>query len=233
MGFFKRLFKIGEAESNSLLDRLEDPTKMTEQGIRDMKVDLDKAIQSLAEIKGLAIRSKNQVDNLTKTAADYESKAMQLLSHATSGSISQEEADRLAGIALEKQGEVLVQLEAESKNLKKYEDSVVKLDKSVHELRNNISKWESEAKTLKASLQVSAATKSVNKQLASLDSSSTISMLEKMKDKVAKEEALEESYEEIANESKSVDDEIDKALKTSSTTVSDKLAALKAKMNQG
>jgi phage shock protein A len=37
MNVFKRLFKVGEAEAHSALDKLEDPIKMTEQGIRDLK----------------------------------------------------------------------------------------------------------------------------------------------------------------------------------------------------
>lgn len=59
MNIFKRLFKIGSAEANSLVDKLEDPIKMTEQGIRDLKEDMSKALQAMAEVKALAIRAKN------------------------------------------------------------------------------------------------------------------------------------------------------------------------------
>ena len=31
MNFFKRLFKIGQAEANSMVDMLEDPIKMTDK----------------------------------------------------------------------------------------------------------------------------------------------------------------------------------------------------------
>ena len=88
-------------------------------------------------------------------------------------------------------------------------------------------------KTLKARAKVSSATKKLNKQLANIDSSSTIDMLERMKEKVAQEEALAESYGEIANESKSVDEEIDRALEDGGVQASDDLAALKAKMGLG
>ena len=37
MNIFRRLFKIGQAEANSAIDGMEDPIKMTEQGIRDLK----------------------------------------------------------------------------------------------------------------------------------------------------------------------------------------------------
>ena len=44
MNVFKRLFRVGEAEAHSALDKLEDPIKMTEQGIRDLKKDLDASL---------------------------------------------------------------------------------------------------------------------------------------------------------------------------------------------
>ena len=50
MNIFNRLFKIGQAEAHSAVDKLENPIKLTEQGIRDLKQQLDKSLQSLAEI---------------------------------------------------------------------------------------------------------------------------------------------------------------------------------------
>ena len=46
MGVFKRLFTVGKAEAHAAIDKLEDPIKMTEQGIRDLKLDLDKSLQA-------------------------------------------------------------------------------------------------------------------------------------------------------------------------------------------
>nr|MCU0392033.1 PspA/IM30 family protein [Thermoflexibacter sp.] len=39
MGIFNRIFNIGKSEVHNALDKLEDPIKMTEQGIRDLKTD--------------------------------------------------------------------------------------------------------------------------------------------------------------------------------------------------
>jgi len=52
MSIFSRLFKIGQAEAHSVVDKFEDPIKLTEQGIRDLKKDLMGAMTSLAEVKG-------------------------------------------------------------------------------------------------------------------------------------------------------------------------------------
>ena len=96
-----------------------------------------------------------------------------------------------------------------------------------------IAKYENELKTLKARVKVSKATQNLNKQMANLDSGSTISMLERMKDKVEEQEALAESYGEIANENQSLDAEIDAALgDDAKVEATDALAALKAKMNK-
>ena len=231
MGILNRIFKIGQAETNSALDKLEDPIKMTEQGIKDMKNDLDKSLQALAEIKALAIRSRGDMNTAKAKAADYEKKAMLLLQKGQNGSMDAAEADRLASEALIKQQENVEAMQRAKTEVDKLEGNISQLDSAVKKIRSNVSTWENELRTLKARAKVSSATKKINKQMANIDSSSTVSMLERMKDKVAEDEALAESYGEIANESKSIDDELDKALAgDSNTQASDSLAALKAKM---
>ncbi len=231
MGILNRIFKIGQSEAHSALDKLEDPIKMTEQGIKDLKKDLDKSLQALAEIKAISIRSRGEMNTAKAKAADYEKKAMLLLQKGQNGSMDAGEADRLASAALIKQQENVEAMQRAKADFDKLESNISKLDSGVKKIRSNISRWENELKTLKARAKVSSATKNINKQMANIDSTSTVSMLERMKDKVAEDEALAESYGEIANESKSIDDELDKALESDpNTQASDSLAALKAKM---
>ena len=104
------------------------------------------------------------------------------------------------------------------------------MEDAIKRLKTNIAKWENEAKMLKARAKVSEATSNVNKQLAGIDSSDTVSMLEKMKEKVDQQEALAESYLEIADSNRTSDAEIDSALETASLDAASDLAALKAKM---
>ena len=228
MSIFKRLFKMGQAEAHSVIDKLEDPIKLTEQGIRDMKKDLDKSLQALAEVKAMEIRSRGDIKKHQEAAKDYEGKAMLILKKAQSGSITPEEADRLASEALRRKDENLEALERVKSELQKFESSTSQLDQNVKKLRSTVSKWENELKTLKARVKVSTATAKLNKQLSQIDSSGTVSMLEKMKEKVAQEEALAESYGEIANESKSIDEEIDNV--SADEASSSSLDELKKKM---
>ena len=60
VSIFRRMFKVAEANAHTALDNLEDPIKMTEQGIRDLKKNLQAAMVSLAQVKSLAIRLKKE-----------------------------------------------------------------------------------------------------------------------------------------------------------------------------
>ena len=84
---FQRIFKIGQAEAHSFVDKLEDPIRMTEQGIRDLKKNLQEAMTSLAEVKATAIRLKKDADDQKKLAQDYERKAMLLLQKLQQGEL--------------------------------------------------------------------------------------------------------------------------------------------------
>ncbi len=231
MGFFNRLFKIGQAEANALADKLEDPIKMTEQGIRDMKEKLSESIKALAEVKALAIRAKNDANKYRNKMNEYENKAIALLKRAEKGAIDPSEADRLASAALREKEQAAQSLKTALQTQKTYDMQVAKLDRVIDRLRANISKWENEAKTLKARAKVSKAAKTVNRQLADIDADSTVAMLERMKDKVEQDEALAESYADIAFENQSVDEEIDSVLEKTGGSESDALAALKAKLS--
>jgi phage shock protein A len=233
MNFFKRLFKLGEAEANSAIDKLEDPIKMTEQGIRDLKRDLEKSLKAMAEVKALHIRTKNDLQSYSNKAADYESKAMLLVKKASNGEIPAEESDRLATEALLRKEENVKLAAQAAKDADKFSTDVSALEGNLRKIKSMIAKYENELKTLKARVKVSKATQNLNKQMANLDSGSTISMLERMKDKVEEQEALAESYGEIANENQSLDAEIDAVLgDDAKVEATDALAALKAKMNK-
>ena len=42
-GLFTRILRLGKAEAHSAVDKFEDPIKMTEQGIRDLKKDFEES----------------------------------------------------------------------------------------------------------------------------------------------------------------------------------------------
>ncbi|MBX2844166.1 MAG: PspA/IM30 family protein [Flammeovirgaceae bacterium] len=235
MSLFKRIFGVASAEANAAIDKMEDPVKMTEQGIRDLKKDLDSSLKSLAEVKAVTIRSRKELEEAKALAKDYEGKAILLIGKAESGQIDAADADRLASQALTKKEQAMQRATTNQKLLQTQEVNVAKMEQNVQRLKTQISTWENELKTLKARAKVSEASSKLNKQLANIDSSSTMGMLERMKEKVDQQEALAESYGEMADMTTSVDDEIDKALlgDGGASSQSDALMALKAKLASG
>ncbi len=231
MSIFKRIFKIGQSHAHDAIDKMEDPIKMTEQGIRDLKQDLQKAMTSLAEVKGIAIRTRKDADNNKKLAADYERKAMLLLQKMQSGELDSQDAERLATEALSKKEESAKEAVRLSQEAEHHGTMAGTLQANVNKLKSTISTYENDLITLKARARTAASTKKINQQIAKVDSNGTISMLEKMKAKVEEDESLAIAYGEMANADKSVDDEINLALESGQSAVpSASLLELKKKM---
>ena len=234
-GLFSRVLRLGKSEAHAVMDKFEDPIKMTEQGIRELKKDLEESMKSLAQVKGIVIRMKNDAENKKKLAADYESKAMALLQKAQQGSLDMAEAERLATDVLGRKETASQEALRLSKELTNQESMALQLQNNVEKLRTTVQRYENDLITLRARAKTAAATRKLNAQIAKVDSDGTIVMLEKMRNKVEEDESLAQAYGEIADSGQSIDDEITKALGEGSSTpgVSDSLMALKAKMKIG
>ena len=231
MSLFKRLFRVSQAEAHAIVDKFEDPIKMTEQGIRDLKKDLQASMTSLAEVKAIAVRTRREADNHKKLAVDYERKAMMLLQKMQSGEMDQADAERLATQALNKKEQSAADAMRLAQEAERHEQMAGQLQANVNKIKSSVNTYENDLVTLKARARTAAATKKINQQIARVDSSGTIAMLEKMKSKVEEDEALALAYGEMADLDKSVDDEIDAALKSGNTvTASVHLLELKKKM---
>ncbi|WP_079243628.1 PspA/IM30 family protein [Chryseobacterium indologenes] len=233
MNIFKRLLTIGKAEIHSVIDSFEDPINLTEQGIREMKEQLGKSIEALAQLKALAIRKKNEAETEQQTANDYYNKAIVIVQKAEKGEVEALEADRLAKEALKKQTSSLENATALQKEHEKLYDDCEKLQGNINHLKSGIAKWENELKTLKARVQVSEATKDINQKMTQMDTGSAVSMLEKLKDRVVQQEALAEAYSDLSKSGKSIDEEIDAMVNSNDTKAEEALNRLKETLKKG
>ena len=232
-GFFKRLFQLGSAEAHSIIDKLEDPVRMTEQGIRELKSDLEKAMQSFAEVKATSIRSQRDIEKNKASSLDWERKAMTLLQQGAAGKIDKNESERLATEALKRKDESSRQLATAQQSFDSQAKNVTTLQKNIEALKSKIQQYENELITLKARAKTASATKKINKQLSTIDSTGTVALLERMKQKVEEEESLAQAYGDMNQPSTSIDDEINQALltdTTENTSEQNELEALKVKM---
>ena len=98
-GLLERLFKVIQATLHAVISKFEDPIKLAEQGIRDLKEDFDNSLKGLAEVKAIAISTKRELEEKKQIAQDYENKALAILKNAQAGTLDQAEADYESALA--------------------------------------------------------------------------------------------------------------------------------------
>lgn len=230
MNIFKRLFRIGKAEIHAVLDGVEDPIEITELGIAEMKGNLTQTLESLAKIKAMVICTKNEKETKRAEAQDYGNKAILLISKAKEGGIDIVQAERLAKEALLRKEQLIQEVNELDKQQVEHENVASDIQKNIEVLRFNITKWESELKTLRAKIRISKVTQEVNRQMAQMDSDSTVNMLERIKEKIAEEDALTQAYAALNKCNLSVDDEINMAIGSNEQNVDIELDEIKRKL---
>jgi phage shock protein A len=230
MSIFKRLFRIGQAEIHAAVDKMEDPIKMTEQGLRELRTDLIEATEAYAKVKALAIRTENDQLHRQQESKNYAEKAILIMQKAQSGQVDLVKAEELAREALSLYKRYSVESEELGQQAVALQQSSREMQRNTEILRENMEKWEKELRTLKTRLKVSNATVQVNKQLAQVEGNGIIGMLERMKSKVEDQEALSKAYGEISRDKNSKKDELDSLLKDDSFSIEKDLQAIKDKL---
>lgn len=176
---------------------------------------------------------KNEAETEGQTARDYYNKAIVIVQKAEKGEVKTAEADRLAKEALKRQVSSLEKAKTLQNEHEKLYDECEKMQGSINHLKSGIAKWENELNTLKARVQVSEATKDINKKMTQMDTGSTVSMLEKLKDRVIQQETLAEAYSDLSKPGKSIDEEIDAIINNNDTEAEEALNRLKETLKKG
>jgi len=231
MSIFKRLFRIGQAEIHAAVDKMEDPVKMTEQGLRELRIDLTEATEAYAKVKALAIRAENYQHHRELESRNYGEKAILIMQRAQSGQVDLIKAEQLAREALGLRQKYYVESEELGMQVVALQQSSRDLQRNTEILKENLEKWEKELRTLRARAKVSDATLQVNKQMAQLDNNGTIAMLERMRSKVEDQEVLAKAYGEIARDKNSLKEELNSLLKDDSLSIEKDLQAIKEKLS--
>lgn len=230
---FMRLAKIFQVQADTALSRLEDPVKLSEQGVRDLKSSLSEAVVSLAQVKSVAIRARKEAEDEKRRSEAYEQKAVALLTRAQRGELALAESDRLASEVLRLKSVADARCGSLEANAEQQEQLAAQLQSRIERLRHDISGYEDELVTLRARAATARSVKQINQHLAGAEGSGTVAMLERMREKVVYEEALAEAYEQLGG-TPDLEREVDNALSQSSASglhVADSLAELKAQLD--
>lgn len=221
MGLFSRLGTLIRSNINELINKAEDPEKMLNQVLVDMKSQLVEAKKQVAIAIADEKRIKKQYEQEAAKAQEWERKAMLAIRAGDDG---------LAKAALARKTEhdevgntLKQQWEAQKQSVEQLKGALRGLDNKIEEAKRKRNILVSRQKRAEAQ-------RTINETLSNINSSSAFDTFERMSDRVTQIEAEAEATAEIggALPEATLDAQF-KALEAS-TGVDDELSRLKQKM---
>jgi phage shock protein A len=219
MGLFSRIGTLFRSNINELINKAEDPEKMLNQVLVDMKSQLVEAKKQVAVAIADEKRIKKQLDQERAKAADWERKAMLAVKAGDDG---------LARAALARKAdheEIATTLEAQWESQR---DAVAKLKEALRGLDSKIDEAKRKRNILVSRKKRAEAQQIINDTLASINSTGSNDTFERMEDRITQLEAESEATAELGALPESSLESQFRALEAGN--VDDELAALKQKM---
>jgi len=226
MSILDRLFRVGKAEANAAVDKIEDPVKMTDQILRELRENYQQALNGEAEIKAIALGHRSEEKKNRATASEWEAKANQLLDMIDSGKLEAAKGNELANQAAQSSQEATSRADEFAGMAEKEEKALSVMDAKIKEIKNRISETENRATMIKSRAKTADVSEKINKTLSDVDTDGLMETLNRMDQKVTAQEFRAQAYAE-SGEITSTSQEIDNVLKAAST--SSALDAIRAK----
>ena len=219
-----RFKDIMSSNINALLDKVEDPSKMIDQYLRNLESDLGKVKAETASIMAQEKKSKRELDECNQEVAKMQKYAEKAL-------ISGNEGD--ARIFLEKKNELTKKQETLQQSYDISAENAKKMREMHDKLVKDIAQLNTRRDELKAKLAVAKTQERLNKIGSSINGAKgNLSAFDKMEDKINKQldeanamaelnssksndsiEDLMSKYDDNSNSNPEVDDELDQLKK--------------------
>ena len=228
MGLFDRLSQLLRSNINDLISRAEDPEKMLNQILVDMRSQLVKAKQQVAAAIADEKRLRDQADVEFKQAADWEAKAMLAV---------KEGRDDLAKQALLRQSEHFSHGQQLEQTWEQHRGETEKLKGSLRELNDKIEEAKRKKNLLVAKQKRAQAHQRIHETMAGLNDKSAFEAFDRMAEKIEESERMVAASVEV-HEALSTGDTLEREFKALGAVNSDqsiewKLLQLKEKMQLG
>ena len=222
MGIISRFSDIMKSNINALLDKCEDPEKMIDQTLRNLREDLAQVKKETASVMANAKNANRKVTDCQEQIDRYTTAAQNAIKAGNEDDartlIAKKQAFEEQMVTLKKNADIN---NANAEKMRQMHDKLV----------NDIDTLESKRDTIKATMATAKAQEHINKmQDGGKKASASIDTFNRMEEKANK--ALDEAmaHSELNTQS-STDDLADKyAGKGSSVSVDDELAAMKASL---
>jgi phage shock protein A len=224
MGLFDRLSSLLRSNINDLISKAEDPEKMLNQIIVDMRSQLVKAKQQVASAIADEKRLRDQADAEYKQAGEWEQRAMLAV---------KESRDDLAKQALLRHGEHLQHGQQLEQTWETHRLETEKLKNSLRDLNDKIEEAKRKKNLLVARQRRAQAQKRIAETMSSMSEKSAFEAFARMEERIEQNERQLKASVEIEEEF--TGDTLQRDFKqlergANSNTVDSQLLALKQKM---
>ena len=221
MGLFSRLGTLIRSNINELINKAEDPEKMLNQVLVDMKSQLVEAKKQVAIAIADEKRIKKQYEQEAAKAAEWERKAMLAVRAGDDG---------LAKAALGRKTEHDEVAATLRQQWEAQKQSVEQLKQALRGLDNKIEEAKRKRNILVSRQKRAEAQRTINETLSNINSTSAFDTFERMSDRVTQIEAEAEATAEIGGALPEATLESQFKALEASTGVDDELARLKQRM---
>ncbi|GGG09740.1 PspA/IM30 family protein [Paenibacillus abyssi] len=215
MSIFKRLRDLTLSNVYALIEKAEDPIKLTDQYIRDMQEDLEDAEKAVAA----------QIAIEKKFKQLYEDQAALVQKRTEQAHIAaQAQNIELARRALEEKNAAEQKMNEFKASYDQNKASADNLRGKLDEMRKQLTEMKNKRETLVARYNAAKAQNEINKAMTGFGSDTASAGLKRMEEKMLQMEAQAEASNEMTAKGKSLDDEFAELGKNKA--VEDELAAL-------
>ncbi|MBD7968218.1 PspA/IM30 family protein [Paenibacillus gallinarum] len=215
MSLFKRFRDLTMSNINALIDKAEDPIKMTDQYIRDMQKDLEDAEKAVAA--QIAIEKKFK-------ALYEEQEALVKKREEQAHTAAKAQNIDLARRALEEKKNAEAKLTEYKTSFDQNKASADNLRSKLEQMRKQLTEMKNKRETLVARYNAAKAQTEINKAMSGFGSDTAASGMKRMEEKMLQAEAHAEASNEMNSKEKSLDEEFENMGKDKE--VEDELAAL-------
>lgn len=215
MSLFKRLRDVTMSNLNALIDKAEDPVKLTDQYLRDMHEDLQEAERAVAQQIAIEKRFKMQLE---EQEALVGRRAEQAQLAVEAGNLE------LARRALEEKKAAEQKVEEFRTGYDQNHAAANNLRTKLEEMRKQYTDMKNKRETLVARFNSAKAQNEINKAMAGFGSDTAMSGLKRMEDKMLAMEAQADASNELNAPGRNLDDEFAKL--SANKGVEDELAEL-------
>lgn len=226
MSILSRFGDIMAANINALLDKAEDPAKMVDQTLRNLRENLADVKKETKAVMADELSAKRRLDECQAEIARYTNAATNAVKAGQ---------DNDARVLLEKKQSLSAKLTDLQQTYDLAHANATKMRQMHDKLVNDIAELETRKDTIKAKINVAKAQERINKVTdAAGDASDNLAAFDRMEDKA--DRLLDEAMAHADLNEGPKDEAADLAAKygggSSNMSVEDELAAIKASMNQ-